>query len=108
MDGILICGALLIAIMLLRQRGHARRVSLITANFHSALFAVADSNLVLPLMPRHMLPIVERLGLKLRTFQLPIPVDNVEVFQAWHPRLDNDHAHRWLRRTLKTFCDNAV
>lgn len=88
----------------LAERGHARRVSLITANFHSAIFAVADSNLVLPLMPRHMLPIVERLGLQLRPFELPLPVDSVEIVQAWHPRLDNDHAHRWLRRMLKEAC----
>ena len=81
-----------------------RRVSLITANFHSALFAVADSNLILPLMPRHMLPIVERLGLQFTSFELPLPVDSVEVFQAWHPRLDNDHAHKWLRRMLKDMC----
>jgi len=91
----------------LAERGHTRRVSLITANFHSAIFAAADSRLILPLMPRHMLPIVERLGLKLRAFDLPLPVESVEIVQAWHPRLDNDHAHQWLRRMLKDVCRDS-
>ncbi|MEG1117741.1 MAG: LysR family transcriptional regulator, partial [Janthinobacterium sp.] len=91
----------------LAERGYMRRVSLISPNFQSAIFAVADSRLLLPLMPTPLLAIVERLGLKLRTFQLPIPVDSVEVFQAWHPRLDHDHAHRWLRRTIKELCGSA-
>ena len=91
----------------LAERGYARRVSLITPNFQSAIFAVADSRLLLPLMPAPLLPIVERLGLKLRQFPLPIPVDNVDVFQAWHPRLDHDHAHRWLRRMIKELCTGS-
>ena len=91
----------------LAERGYMRRVSLITANFHSAIFAVADSSLLLPLMPTPLLPMVERLGLKLRTFALPIPVDSVDVFQAWHPRLDHDHAHRWLRTKIKQLCGDS-
>lgn len=82
-------------------------MSLISPNFQSAIFAVADSRLLLPLMPTPLLPIVERLGLRLRTFQLPIPVDSVDVFQAWHPRLDHDHAHRWLRRMIKELCGST-
>lgn len=88
----------------LAEQGYTRRVSLIAPNFHSAIFAVADSSLLLPLMPTPLLPMVERLGLKLRPFPLPVAVDSVEVVQAWHPRLDNDHAHRWLRRTIKQMC----
>ncbi|PKB24324.1 LysR family transcriptional regulator [Janthinobacterium sp. 64] len=91
----------------LAERGYTRRVSLISPNFQSAIFAVADSRLLLPLMPTPLLAIVERLGLKLRTFELPIPVDSVEVFQAWHPRLDHDHAHRWLRRMIKDLCTGS-
>ena len=92
---------------ILAERGYTRRVSLISPNFQSAIFAVADSRLLLPLMPTPLLPIVERLGLKLRQFPLPIPVDSVEVFQAWHPRLDHDHAHRWLRRMIKELCGST-
>lgn len=89
---------------MLAEQGYARRVSLITPSFQAAIFAVADSSLLLPLMPAPLLPMVERLGLKLRAFPLPLPTDSVEVVQAWHPRLGHDHAHRWLRRTIKQLC----
>lgn len=78
-----------------------RRVSYIIPTFHAALFALSDSDLVLPVMPVPMLERVSQLGLKLRTFTLPIPTTSVMIVQAWHPRLEHDEAHRWLRRTLK-------
>jgi len=79
-----------------------RRVTYITPTFHSALFAVSDSNLILPTMPVAMLESVKQLGLKVRFFPLPIPTTSVMLVQAWHPRLEHDEAHRWLRRTLRT------
>lgn len=84
-----------------------RRVLFTTPTFYSAIFALADSDLILPLMPQLLLRTLEPLGLKLKAFELPIALQPVEICQAWHPRLDNDHAHRWLRRTLKNLCDNA-
>ncbi|WP_203008281.1 LysR family transcriptional regulator [Pseudomonas paraversuta] len=92
----------------LAEQGLERRVSFTTPTFYSAIFALAGADLILPLMPQVLLKTLAPMGLKLRPFELPIPLQPVEIFQAWHPRLDNDHAHRWLRRTLKTFCDNAV
>ena len=93
---------------LLAELGLERRVSFTTPTFYSAIFALAGEDLILPLMPQVLLKNLEPLGLKLRPFELPITLQPVDIVQAWHPRLDNDHAHRWLRRTLKTFCDNAV
>ena len=92
----------------LAEQGLQRRVSFTTPTFYSAIFALAGADLILPLMPQVLLKTLAPLGLKLRPFELPIPLQPVDIVQAWHPRLDNDHAHRWLRRTLKTFCDNAV
>jgi len=94
--------------VVLAEQGLERRVSFTTPTFYSAIFALAGADLILPLMPQVLLKTLEPLGLKLRPFELPIQLQPVEIVQAWHPRLDNDHAHRWLRRTLKTFCDNAV
>ncbi|MEG2910373.1 MAG: LysR family transcriptional regulator, partial [Pseudomonas sp.] len=48
-----------------------------------------------------------RLGLKLRSFDLPIPLPTLMLTQAWHPRFDKDPAHRWLRETLKSCCDET-
>lgn len=85
--------------------GLGRRVTQIMPTFHSAIFAAADSDLILPQMPSVMLGRLERLGVPLRLFALPIPVRSVVVVQAWHPRLDSDLAHRWLRRSIKAMCD---
>jgi DNA-binding transcriptional LysR family regulator len=84
-----------------------RRVTYITPTFHSALFAVSDSNLVLPTMPVAMLASAQHLGLRIRSFPLPIPTTSVMLVQAWHPRLEHDEAHRWLRRTLRTLTSES-
>ncbi|WP_411852113.1 LysR family transcriptional regulator [Stenotrophomonas sp. LGBM10] len=87
--------------------GLRRRVALIMPTFHSAIFAAADSDLLMAQMPSVMLGRLERLGVPLRLFELPIPVRTAVIVQAWHPRLDSDLAHRWLRRSIKAMCDAA-
>lgn len=91
----------------LAEMGLARQVSLITPTFHAAIFALADSDLLLPSMPEHLIPGVKRLGLALRAFPVPVPLAPVTVVQAWPPRLDSDPAHRWLRQTIKQVCDTV-
>ena len=80
-----------------------RRVALITPSFHSAMFSLPDSDLILP-MPANILNSVAKLGLPLRSFQIPLALERVTVMQAWHPRFHHDPAHRWLRQTLKNCC----
>lgn len=92
----------------LAEQSLTRNVTFITPTFHSALFALAASDLILPVMPTLMLDTFDKLGLKLRPFTLPVPVTTVTIVQAWHPRLDNDEAHRWLRRTLKELTAQPV
>lgn len=87
----------------LAAMGLQRRVVLITPSFHSAMFSLPDTNLLLPL-PEHVLSSVARLGLPLRAFELPLALEPVAIMQAWHPRFDNDPAHAWLRQTLKACC----
>ena len=84
-----------------------RRVALITPSFHSAMFSLPDSDLLLP-MPANILTSVTKLGLPLRSFRIPLPMERVTVMQAWHPRFDNDPAHRWLRQTLKACCSESA
>jgi len=86
----------------LQGLGLSRQVALIFPTLLSSLFHLPASELILPTMPRHMLPMVARLGLRLRTFELPVPVEPVDIVQAWHPRLDSDPGHQWLRRLVKT------
>ena len=90
----------------LNALGLERRVAVIAPSFHAAMFALPDSDLILP-VPKETLLSVRRLGLKLRSFTLPIPLPTIMLTQAWHPRFDNDPAHRWLRETLKSCCDET-
>lgn len=80
-----------------------RRVALITPSFHSAMFSLPDSDLLLP-MPANILSSVNKLGLPLRSFEIPLALERVTVMQAWHPRYHTDPAHRWLRQTLRACC----
>ena len=87
----------------LAELGLGRRIALITPHFHSAIFGVAESDLILSL-PEPVLWGLKQLGLKMRAFAIPLALETVSVNQAWHPRFDKDPAHRWLRQTLKEVC----
>lgn len=39
-----------------------------------------------------------------RAFPLPVQTEPITVSQMWHPRLDADPAHRWLRGMLLAAC----
>ena len=60
------------------------------------------SDFILPL-PRHVLLGVSNIHLPLAEIELPLELESVFIVQAWHPRLDRDPAHRWLRQTIKQF-----
>jgi DNA-binding transcriptional LysR family regulator len=39
-----------------------------------------------------------------RSFSLPMPTPKITVSQMWHPRMESDPAHRWLRETVRAVC----
>jgi len=40
--------------------------------------------------------------LPVASFALPVTVPPIAIVQAWHPRLDADAPHRWLRQQVRT------
>ena len=40
----------------------------------------------------------------LHAFALPVPVPELTVSLLWHPRMDADPAHRWLRDCVRGIC----
>jgi DNA-binding transcriptional LysR family regulator len=44
------------------------------------------------------------LRLGMHTFALPVSVEEMTVSLLWHPRLDADPAHRWLRECVVAVC----
>lgn len=87
----------------LEAQGLRRHVALVVPSPYSALFTLQDSDLLLPL-PRLLARSALAAGLRIRLFELPMPLQTVLLTQAWHPRLDDDPAHRWLRQTIHAFC----
>lgn len=85
---------------ILASQGLRRHVALVVSNPYTALFALQDSDLLLPL-PKHLARSAITAGLRIRMFDLPTALDTALLTQAWHPRLQSDPAHQWLRRTIR-------
>lgn len=85
---------------LLGEAGVARRVLLTVPSTYGAMMAAGISDLVASVPDRIAHTVAAALGLVV--FKLPVVVPPEQVVQAWHPRLDADPAHRWLRECVET------
>lgn len=91
----------------LEALGLHRRIVAVVPGFPDALRIARQSDLV-ALVPRSCLGI-DRQGdasvpQALVGFELPVPTPGVAVSAMWHPRMDADPAHRWLRDTVIALC----
>lgn len=87
----------------LKALGLSRRVSLVVPTFHTGVFMLGTSDLILPL-PEHVVWAVQRMGIRAQAFSLPLPLETVVMVQGWHPRFQSDGAHRWLRQLVREVC----
>ncbi|WP_087721453.1 LysR family transcriptional regulator [Pandoraea sp. PE-S2T-3] len=83
--------------------GLRRHVALVVSTPFTALFALQDSDLLLAL-PSDLAQSAVSAGMRIRAFDLPVPLETVVLTQAWHPRFQADPAHQWLRRTIRELC----
>lgn len=74
-------------------------VSLV-AGFSTALSLARACDLVATVPERH----TGRLREGMHSFAVPVPTPEFTVSMLWHPRLDADPAHRWLRALLREVC----
>lgn len=87
--------------------GFARQVIAVVPSFPAALAVVAASDLI-SVVPASYLDAIEarpaaiRAGV--RSFPLPVTTAAITVSQLWHPRMDADPAHRWLRGVVLETC----
>jgi DNA-binding transcriptional LysR family regulator len=74
----------------------AREIAVYVSNFPAVIAVAAESDLV-GLATRSY--VEKRVAAQpgLASFPLPVATPEVTVSQIWHPRLDADPAHRWLR-----------
>ncbi|HYC67434.1 LysR family transcriptional regulator [Brevundimonas sp.] len=80
--------------------GTRRRVATIVSGFSAALSLVRASDLIATVPDRHTSSLRDGLV----SFPLPLPSEEFTVSMLWHPRMDADPAHRWLRRCVRQVC----
>jgi DNA-binding transcriptional LysR family regulator len=84
----------------LQASGAARQVVTIVGGFAAALALARESDLVAT-VPERQTGIL-RDGM--HSFPLPFPAPEVTISLLWHPRLDADPGHRWLRGLVLETC----
>lgn len=84
----------------LAAQGLARTIVTTVDGFAAALALARGSDLVATVPERHTI------GLRGDMVALPLPFTsrNFTVSLLWHPRLDGDPAHRWLRQHVRDVC----
>lgn len=80
--------------------GLERKIGTVLSGFAAALTLARSTDLVATVPDRHTVNL--RTGL--HTFALPFPSRQLTVSLLWHPRMDADPAHRWLREKIRTVC----
>lgn len=88
----------------LQPLGLERRVVTIVGGFATALALARGSDLVASVPERH----TGNLRAGLFCFPLPVTPPQITVSLIWHPRLDADPAHRWLRSCVREVCAAAL
>jgi DNA-binding transcriptional LysR family regulator len=83
--------------------GITRRVAAVVQSFPAALAIVCRSDLV-SVVPETYLKAVAESRDDLRAFPLPVETAPITVSQMWHPRMDADPAHRWMRGVILETC----
>lgn len=80
--------------------GLERNIVTIVDGFSAALALARASELIATVPQRHTATL--RAGM--HDLALPLPVPEFTVSLLWHPRLDADPAHRWLRGLVRDAC----
>ena len=84
----------------LAASGLEREIVAIVGGFATALALARGSDLIASVPERH----TGKLRVGMHSFPLPVVVPEITVSLLWHPRLDADPAHRWLRGCVRDAC----
>lgn len=83
-----------------RAAGAERRIGIVVNGFAAAIALARDTDLIATVPERH----TEGLRRGVQTFSLPFSIAGFTISMLWHPRMDGDLAHRWLRSCLRGTC----
>lgn len=80
--------------------GLSREIVTIVGGFAAALALARASDLIASVPERH----TGSLRAGMHSFPLPVALPAVTIALLWHPRMDADPAHRWLRGCVRAVC----
>ena len=80
--------------------GLERQIVTIVGGFSTALALARTCDLIASVPERH----TGSLRAGMHGFPLPVSIPEITVSLLWHPRLDADPAHRWLRGHVRDIC----
>ncbi|MGO7181823.1 LysR family transcriptional regulator [Rhizobium brockwellii] len=84
----------------LNALGLERQIATIVSGFSTALALARVSDLIASVPERH----TGALRQGMHSFPLPVPTQEITVSLLWHPRMEADPAHRWLRGCVRDAC----
>lgn len=89
----------------LAASGLKRRVALTVPQFMAAIQAVIGTNLIAT-VPRRIANLGNHNG-ALKFLRTPKPMSRFTYYMWWHPRMNSDAAHIWLRTTVQAVAKDA-
>lgn len=94
----------------LEKRGLRRAIPVVVPGYPDAMRIARHSDLI-ALVPRsclgNSLASDHATTSGLESFELPVPTAEFKISAMWHPRVDADPAHRWLRDAVMSVCRTA-
>ena len=84
--------------------GLEREIVTFVSGFAAALALARTSDLIASVPERH----TGSLRGGMHSFPLPVRLPEITVSLLWHPRLDADPAHRWLRACVRDVCGGKM
>ena len=84
--------------------GLERQIATIVGGFSAALALARATDLVASVHERHTGILYDGM----HSFPIPLTLPPFTVSMLWHPRLDGDAAHRWLRGCVREVCRAAL
>ena len=84
----------------LEPLGLSRQVAVTVGGFGSAIALAREADLVATVPEKH----TQALWRGMHAFALPFTTSDFTISLFWHPRLDADPAHRWLRGIVSAVC----
>ena len=88
----------------LKLLGREREIVTIVGGFATALALARATDLIATVPERH----TGNLRDGMVSFPLPVSPPEITVSMLWHPRMDADPAHRWLRGCVREVCAAAL